>query len=84
MTGIDKVAEQNNHYVIYIIPSFFWVEMAVIVICILGIVIHRLLKDEFVVVWNSAFGASQALKRMVEKFIDDVINSLNGVIVHRG
>jgi hypothetical protein len=54
------------------------------VILILAIVILLRLKDKFIVVLNSSSDESQALNSTNEKFINDVINSLNDTMVYRG
>jgi|SRR5476649_1505891 len=66
----------------------FWAEMSGkvvgFVILILGVIIFIMLKDTYIVILNSSSGESQALNSKNEKYINDVINSLNDAIVHRG
>ncbi|MEA9389561.1 DUF6232 family protein [Acerihabitans sp. TG2] len=66
----------------------FWAELSGkvvgFVILILGVIIFKMLKDTYIVILNSSSGESQALNSKDEKYIDDVINSLNDAIVHRG
>lgn len=55
-----------------------------VVIIILAIFWFKSIKCEYHVFLNSASGESQALSSKDKKFIDDVINSLNEAIIHRG
>lgn len=44
----------------------------------------KAIKPEYIVFLNSSSGESQALSSIDKKYIDDVINSLNNAIIHRG
>ncbi|WP_330985536.1 MULTISPECIES: DUF6232 family protein [Enterobacterales] len=58
--------------------------VAIAVIAVIAVVWFRAIKPDYMVYLNSASGESQALASKNKHYIDDVINSLNNAIVHRG
>lgn len=55
-----------------------------VAIAVIAVVWFRAIKPDYMVYLNSASGESQALASKDKHYIDDVINSLNNAIVHRG
>lgn len=55
-----------------------------VVVVLLAIAWFKAIKPEYIVSLNSSSGESQALSSKDKQYIDDVINSLNNAIIHRG
>lgn len=55
-----------------------------VVVVLLAIAWFKAIKPDYIVFLNSSSGESQALSSKDEQYIDDVINSLNNAIIHRG
>ncbi|HEY4437990.1 MAG TPA: DUF6232 family protein [Lelliottia sp.] len=55
-----------------------------VVIVIAAIAWFKAIKPDYMVFLNSSSGESQALTSQDKQYIDDVINSLNNAIIHRG
>ncbi|ELT0934753.1 DUF6232 family protein [Enterobacter roggenkampii] len=55
-----------------------------VVIVVVAIAWFKAIKPDYIVYLNSSSGESQALTSQDKQYIDDVINSLNNAIIHRG
>lgn len=55
-----------------------------VLIVIAAIAWFKSIKPDYMVFLNSSSGESQALTSQNKQYIDDVINSLNNAIIHRG
>ncbi|RAU32565.1 DUF6232 family protein [Enterobacter sp. ECC-175] len=71
-------------FVMVFLVTGFLAKAIGVVMVIAAIAWFKAIKPEYIVYLNSSSGESQALSSTDKQYIDDVINSLNNAIIHRG